>query len=84
MIWRITGIILGVVAFLLVYWLSGLGTPSQPNLALALLGRPGRGADLAVGHGDPHRQAPQGKARTPTMQAEVAKQVAEQTKSNPS
>jgi len=37
MIRRITGIIIGVVAFLLVYWLTGLGTPSQPNLALALL-----------------------------------------------
>jgi uncharacterized membrane protein (DUF485 family) len=37
MIRRITGIILGVLAFLLVYWLTGLGTPSQPNLALALL-----------------------------------------------
>jgi cell shape-determining protein MreD len=37
MIRRITGIVLGVLAFLLVYWLSGLGTPSNPNLALALL-----------------------------------------------
>lgn len=37
MIRRITGIILGVLAFLLVYWASGLGTPSNPNLALALL-----------------------------------------------
>jgi hypothetical protein len=37
MIRRITGIIIGVVAFLLVYWLSGLGSPSNPNLALALL-----------------------------------------------
>ena len=37
MIRRITGIILGVLAFLLVYWITGLGTPSQPNLALALL-----------------------------------------------
>ena len=37
MIRRITGIILGVLAFLLVYWLTGLGTPSDPNLALALL-----------------------------------------------
>ncbi len=37
MIRRITGIILGVVAFLLVYWLTGLGTPSEPNWALALL-----------------------------------------------
>jgi cell shape-determining protein MreD len=37
MIRRITGIILGVLAFLLVYWITGLGTPSQPNLALAAL-----------------------------------------------
>ena len=37
MIRRITGIILGVLAFLLVYWLTGLGSPSNPNLALALL-----------------------------------------------
>ena len=38
MIWRITGIILGVVAFLIVYWLSGgLATPATPNWALALL-----------------------------------------------
>ena len=37
MIRRITGIILGVLAFLLVYWITGLGTPSAPNWALALL-----------------------------------------------
>jgi len=37
MIRRISGIALGVIAFLLVYWLSGLGTPSNPNLALSLL-----------------------------------------------
>jgi cell shape-determining protein MreD len=37
MIRRITGIILGVLAFLLVYWLTGLGTPSSPNWALSLL-----------------------------------------------
>jgi hypothetical protein len=37
MIRRITGIILVVLAFLLVYWATSLGTPSQPNLALALL-----------------------------------------------
>ena len=37
MIRRITGIIIGVLAFLLVYWLTGLGTPSNPNLALAAL-----------------------------------------------
>ena len=37
MIRRITGIILGVVAFLLVYWATGLGTPSSPNWALSIL-----------------------------------------------
>ena len=37
MIPRITGIVLGVLAFLLVYWITGLGTPSQPNWALAAL-----------------------------------------------
>ena len=37
MIRRITGIILGVLAFLLVYWLTGLGTPSNPQWALAAL-----------------------------------------------
>ena len=38
MIRRISGIILGVLAFLLVYALSGgLATPSNPNLALSLL-----------------------------------------------
>jgi cell shape-determining protein MreD len=37
MIRRITGIVLGVLAFLLVYWLTSLGTPSSPNWALAAL-----------------------------------------------
>ena len=38
MIWRITGIVLGVLAFFLVYWLSGgMATPSTPNWALAIL-----------------------------------------------
>ena len=38
MIRRITGIILGVLAFLLVYWLTGgMATPSTPNWALAIL-----------------------------------------------
>jgi cell shape-determining protein MreD len=37
MIRRITGIIIGVLAFFLVYWLTGLGTPSNPNWALAAL-----------------------------------------------
>ena len=37
MIRRIVGIILGVVAFFIVYWITGLGTPSNPNWALAVL-----------------------------------------------
>jgi uncharacterized membrane protein (DUF485 family) len=38
MIRRITGIVLGVLAFLLVYWLTGgLATPSTPNWALSIL-----------------------------------------------
>ena len=38
MIRRITGIILGVLAFFLVYWLTGVtSTPSSPNWALAAL-----------------------------------------------
>jgi hypothetical protein len=37
MIRRITGIILGVLVFFVVYWITGLGTPSTPNLALAAL-----------------------------------------------
>jgi uncharacterized membrane protein (DUF485 family) len=38
MIRRITGIILGVIAFLIVFWLSGgLATPATPNWALAIL-----------------------------------------------
>jgi cell shape-determining protein MreD len=38
MIRRITGIILGVVAFLIVYALSGgMATPSNPNWALSIL-----------------------------------------------
>ena len=37
MIRRITGIVLGVLAFFLVYWITGLGTPSEPNWALAAL-----------------------------------------------
>jgi hypothetical protein len=83
MIRRITGIILGVVAFLIVYWVSGLGTPSQPNLALSIL------VGLVVALLWPwvmgilvvrrHRAKQDAE-----MQAEVARQVAEQTKSNPS
>jgi uncharacterized membrane protein (DUF485 family) len=38
MIRRISGIILGVIAFLIVFWLSGgLATPATPNWALAIL-----------------------------------------------
>jgi 4-amino-4-deoxy-L-arabinose transferase-like glycosyltransferase len=38
MIRRITGIVLGVLAFLLVYWLTSVtSTPSSPNWALAAL-----------------------------------------------
>ena len=38
MIRRITGIVLGVLAFLLVYWLTSVtSTPSSPNWALSLL-----------------------------------------------
>ena len=37
MIRRIVGIVLGVVAFFIVYWITGLGTPSNPNWALAAL-----------------------------------------------
>ena len=38
MIRRITGIVLGVVAFLIVYALTGgLATPSNPNWALSIL-----------------------------------------------
>jgi len=38
MIRRITGIVLGVVAFLIVYWLTGgFATPATPNWALSIL-----------------------------------------------
>ena len=37
MIRRMTGIILGVLVFFVVYWITGLGTPSNPNWALAAL-----------------------------------------------
>jgi len=38
MIRRISGIVLGVVAFLIVYWLTGgTATPATPNWALAIL-----------------------------------------------
>ena len=51
MIRRITGIVLGVIAFFIVYWLTGgTATPSNPNWALAILvglrggARSGRGS----------------------------------------
>ena len=38
MIRRISGIILGVIAFFIVYWLTGgLATPATPNWALSIL-----------------------------------------------
>ncbi len=38
MIRRITGIVLGVVAFFIVYWLTGgFATPATPNWALSVL-----------------------------------------------
>ena len=38
MIRRITGIILGIAAFFVVYWLTGgTATPATPNWALAIL-----------------------------------------------
>ena len=37
MIRRVTGIILGVLVFFVVYWITGFGTPSNPNWALAAL-----------------------------------------------
>jgi len=38
MIRRITGIVLGIGAFLVVYWLTGgLANPATPNWALAIL-----------------------------------------------
>ena len=38
MIRRITGIVLGIVAFFFVYWITGgTATPATPNWALAIL-----------------------------------------------
>ncbi len=38
MIRRITGIVLGVVAFFVVFWLTGgMATPATPNWALSIL-----------------------------------------------
>ena len=47
MIRRITGIVLGVLAFFLVYWLTGLGNPSNPTGRWRPR-RARRGAHLAV------------------------------------
>ena len=82
MIRRITGIILGVLAFFLVYWITGLGTPSKPNWALAaLIGLvvaliwPWLFGLIMVRRVRQNRQA--------EIDAEVQKQLAEQQK-NPS
>ena len=82
MIRRISGIVLGVIAFFLVYWLSGLGTPSNPNLALALL------VGLVVGLISPWilglifvRRARQ--RRQDEINDEVQRQLAEQQKNPP-
>ena len=82
MIRRISGIVLGVIAFILVYWLTGLGTPSNPNLALALL------VGLVVGLISPWilglifvRRARQ--RRQDEINDEVQRQLAEQQKNPP-
>ena len=83
MIRRITGIIIGVLAFFLVYWLTGLGTPSNPNWALAaLIGLvvaliwPWLFGLIMVRRVRQNRQA--------EIDAEVQKQLAEQQKNPPS
>jgi cell shape-determining protein MreD len=83
MIRRITGIIIGVLAFFLVYWLTGLGTPSNPNWALAaLVGLvvallwPWLFGLMMVRRVRQNRQA--------EIDAEVQKQLAEQQKNPPS
>ena len=83
MIRRITGIVLGVLAFLLVYWLTGLGTPSEPNWALALLVGlvvaliwPWLFGIYAVRRAKQHRQN--------EIDDEVQKQLAQQQKNPPS
>jgi hypothetical protein len=83
MIRRISGIILGVLAFLLVYALSGgLATPSNPNWALSLL------VGLVVALISPWilgllfvRRARQ--HRQDEIDREVQKQLAEQQKNPP-
>ena len=83
MIRRITGIILGVLVFFLVYWITGLGTPSNPNWALAaLIGLvvaliwPWIFGLIMVRRVRQNRQA--------EIDAEVQKQLAEQQKNPPS
>ncbi len=83
MIRRITGIILGVLVFFVVYWITGLGTPSNPNWALAaLIGLvvaliwPWVFGLIMVRRVRQNRQA--------EIDAEVQKQLAEQQKNPPS
>ena len=83
MIRRITGIILGVLAFFVVYWITGLGTPSNPNWALAaLIGLvvaliwPWIFGLIMVRRVRQNRQA--------EIDAEVQKQLAQQQKNPPS
>jgi cell shape-determining protein MreD len=83
MIRRITGIILGVLVFFLVYWITGLGTPSNPNWALAaLIGLvvaliwPWIFGLIMVRRVRQNRQA--------EIDAEVQKQLAQQQKNPPS
>ena len=83
MIRRITGIILWVLVFFVVYWITGLGTPSNPNWALAaLIGLvvaliwPWVFGLIMVRRVRQNRQA--------EIDAEVQKQLAEQQKNPPS
>jgi cell shape-determining protein MreD len=83
MIRRITGIIIGVLVFFLVYWLTGLGTPSNPNWALAALiglvvaiAWPWVFGLIMVRRVRANRQA--------EIDEEVAKQLAQQQKNPPS
>jgi cell shape-determining protein MreD len=83
MIRRITGIILGVLVFFVVYWITGLGTPSNPNWALAaLIGLvvaliwPWLFGLIMVRRVRQNRQA--------EIDAEVQKQLAQQQKNPPS
>ena len=83
MIRRITGIILGVLVFFVVYWITGLGTPTNPNWALAaLIGLvvaliwPWIFGLIMVRRVRQNRQA--------EIDAEVQKQLAQQQKNPPS